>query len=75
MLARLVSETRQKDPEEEIFVERDGLRFRCVLNYMRNQQVRKCENRITHDHNREPERERERKWLEGLGLTSEFLID
>ena len=39
MLARLVSETWQKDPKEEIFIERDGLRFRCILDYMRDQKV------------------------------------
>jgi BTB/POZ domain len=37
MLARLISEKWEgKDSTKEIFIERDGLRFRCVLDYMRD---------------------------------------
>ena len=39
VLARMVSDTWQDDPEKELFVERDGLRFRCVLDYMRDKKV------------------------------------
>ena len=37
MLARSASEQWQEDPEAEIFIERDGLRFRrYILDYMRH---------------------------------------
>ncbi|CAB9507514.1 WD repeat domain 85 [Seminavis robusta] len=39
MLARIASETWQKDPQSEIFVERDGGRFKFVLDFMRDGQV------------------------------------
>lgn len=39
MLARLVSDTWQKDPAEEIFIDRDGHTFRHVLAYMRDLKV------------------------------------
>ena len=39
MLARMVSETWQKDPNKPIFVERDGESFRYVLHYMRDGHV------------------------------------
>lgn len=39
MLARLVSDTWQKDPDKEIFIDRDGDRFRYILDYMRHQKV------------------------------------
>lgn len=39
MLERLVSDTWQTDPEKEIFIERDGLRFRYVLDYMRDKRA------------------------------------
>lgn len=35
MLARLVSDTRQSDPEEAVFIDRDGDIFGQVLNYLR----------------------------------------
>ncbi|CAB9519416.1 PotAssium voltage-gated channel [Seminavis robusta] len=38
MLARLVSETWQRD-EQEIFIDRSGLRFQYVLDYMRDKKV------------------------------------
>jgi len=39
MLARIASETWQKDPESVVFVGRDGARFGFVLDYMRDGQV------------------------------------
>ena len=39
VLARMVSNTWQDDPDKEIFIERDGLRFSCVLDYMRDKKV------------------------------------
>lgn len=36
MLARMVSSTWQKDPEKEIFVDRNGLRFQYIVDYMRD---------------------------------------
>ena len=39
MLARLVSDTWQEDPDKEIFIDRDGDRFRYVLDYMRHRKV------------------------------------
>ena len=36
MLARSASEQWQTDPESEIFIERDGERFRSVLDYLRD---------------------------------------
>ena len=39
VLARMASDTWQGDPESTIFVERDGDRFRCVLDYMRDGRV------------------------------------
>lgn len=39
MLTRMASETWQSNPEESLFVERDGERFRYVLDYMRDGQV------------------------------------
>ena len=39
MLARTSSEQWQKDPESEIFIERDGLHFRYCLSYLRDGRV------------------------------------
>ena len=39
MLARSASEQWQEDPEAEIFIERDGLRFRYILDYMRDDKL------------------------------------
>jgi BTB/POZ domain len=39
MLARLVSDTWQIDPAQEIFIDRDGDTFRYVLGYMRDLKV------------------------------------
>jgi hypothetical protein len=39
MLARLVSDTWQSDPSSTIFIERDGDRFRYILDYMRDDKV------------------------------------
>lgn len=39
MLARMVSEQWQKDPSKEIFIERDGSRFKYVLDYLRDGKV------------------------------------
>ena len=39
MLARSESEQWQEDPEAEIFIERDGLRFRYILDYMRDDKL------------------------------------
>lgn len=39
VLARMISDTWQSDPDATIFIERDGDRFRFVLDYMREQQV------------------------------------
>jgi len=39
MLAKSASDQWQKDPETEIFIERDGLRFRFVLDYLRDGKV------------------------------------
>ena len=39
MLARLVSDTWHENPGQEIFIERDGLRFRCILDYMRDRKA------------------------------------
>ena len=39
MLARMVSETWMTNPQQEIFIDRDGETFRYVLNYMRNLKV------------------------------------
>ena len=36
MLARMVSEQWQENPEAEIFIERDGSRFQYVLDYLRD---------------------------------------
>eukprot|EP00957_Ditylum_brightwellii_P044771 3396357-Ditylum_brightwellii.AAC.1 len=36
MLARISSEQWQKDPEAEIFIDRDGDRFRYCLDYLRD---------------------------------------
>ena len=39
MLARLISDKWQESPNQEIFIDRDGPRFRCVLDYMRDKKV------------------------------------
>ena len=39
VLAKSASETWHKNPEEEIFIERDGKRFERVLDYMRDGRV------------------------------------
>jgi hypothetical protein len=39
MLARMISETWQKDPEVTLFIDRDSERFRFCLDYMRDGQV------------------------------------
>ncbi|CAB9511166.1 POZ domain-containing protein KCTD16 [Seminavis robusta] len=43
MLARLISEQweggNEQDPNKEIFIDRDGQRFQCVLDYMRDQKA------------------------------------
>jgi hypothetical protein len=39
MLAKSASENWQKDPEAEIFIERNGIRFQFVLDYLRDGQV------------------------------------
>ena len=39
MLARIVSEKWQEDPTAEIFIERDGSRFKYVLDYLRDGKV------------------------------------
>ena len=39
MLAQSASENWQKDPNEEIFIERNGLRFQFVLDYLRDGHV------------------------------------
>mmetsp|Transcript_9542 Transcript_9542/g.14382 ORF Transcript_9542/g.14382 Transcript_9542/m.14382 type:complete len:123 (+) Transcript_9542:79-447(+) len=39
MLAKSASDQWQKDPESEIFIERDGTIFRFVLNYLRDGKV------------------------------------
>lgn len=39
MLARMVSEQWQENPEAEIFIERDGSRFQYVLDYLRDGRV------------------------------------
>ena len=39
MLSRMVSETWQANPTKEIFIDRDGSRFRFVLDYMRDSKV------------------------------------
>ena len=39
MLAKSASDQWQKDPESEIFIERDGQRFRFVLDYLRDGKV------------------------------------
>lgn len=39
MLARLISEQWQEDPSKEVFVERDGGRFKYVLDYLRDGKV------------------------------------
>ncbi|CAB9500846.1 POZ domain-containing protein KCTD8 [Seminavis robusta] len=39
MLARLVSDTWQKDPKKEIFIDRDGETFRFVIQFMRDSKV------------------------------------
>ena len=39
MLARSASETWQQDPETEIFLERNGIRFQYVLDYLRDGKV------------------------------------
>mmetsp|Transcript_13886 Transcript_13886/g.19007 ORF Transcript_13886/g.19007 Transcript_13886/m.19007 type:complete len:206 (-) Transcript_13886:396-1013(-) len=39
MLARISSEQWQKDPEKEIFIDRDGDRFRYCLDYLRDGHV------------------------------------
>jgi hypothetical protein len=39
MLARMASKTWQTDPEAAMFVDRDGERFRCILDYMRDGKV------------------------------------
>jgi hypothetical protein len=39
MLARMISETWQKDPEVTLFIDRDSDRFRFCLDYMRDGQV------------------------------------
>ena len=36
MLASLISERWQEDPEKEIFIDRNGVRFQYVLDYMRD---------------------------------------
>ena len=36
MLARIVSNEWQMDPSKEVFIERDGSRFKYVLDYLRN---------------------------------------
>ena len=39
MLAKSASDQWQEDPESEIFIERDGQRFRFVLDYLRDGKV------------------------------------
>lgn len=39
MIARLISETWQKNTNDEIFIGRDGRRFRYVLDYMRDHRI------------------------------------
>jgi hypothetical protein len=39
MLARLISDTWQNDPDATIFIDRDGEQFRHVLSYMRDKKV------------------------------------
>ena len=39
MLARMVSEQWQENPDAEIFIERDGCRFKYVLDYLRDGKV------------------------------------
>ena len=39
MLARKATEQRQEAPASEIFIKRDGLRFRYVLDYMTDDKV------------------------------------
>jgi hypothetical protein len=39
MLARMASKTWQTDPEAAMFVDRDGERFRYILDYMRDGKV------------------------------------
>jgi hypothetical protein len=39
MLARMISETWQKDPEVTLFIDRDSDRFRFCLDYMRDDEV------------------------------------
>lgn len=39
MLARMVSEQWQENPDTEIFIERDGSRFKYVLDYLRDGKV------------------------------------
>ena len=39
MLARMTSETWQKDPEVTLFIDRDSDRFRFCLDYMRDGEV------------------------------------
>ncbi len=39
MLAKSASEQWQEDPESEIFIERDGARFRYILDYMRDEKL------------------------------------
>lgn len=39
MLAKLINETWHQNPEEEIFIDRNGLRFQYILDYMRDQKA------------------------------------
>ncbi|CAB9525465.1 expressed unknown protein [Seminavis robusta] len=39
MLAKIISKTWQHDPNSEVFIDRDGERFRYVLDYMRDQKA------------------------------------